>query len=121
MVSETSPNGSGLGADPADCLPVWMIAFHDQAELGPLALSAYLALGDYPTAEYHAHRRLSALRPPMVRSRAVTTTRLAHAQLAADVVTATAMKVPVGTATRHIGQSRPSTASPVLTVMIRAV
>ncbi len=68
--------------------------FYDQAELDSLALSAHLALGDYSTAEYHAHRCLSALRPHIVRSRAITTTRLAHAQLAQgdpDAATATAM------------------------------
>ncbi|MEU2428148.1 XRE family transcriptional regulator [Streptomyces sp. NPDC007861] len=98
-----------LRADPADYRPVWMLAFYDQAELDALALSAYLALGDYPTAEYHAHRCLSALRPHMVRSRAITTTRLAHAQLAqgdADAATATAMKVPVDPAIRHARVSR---------------
>ncbi|MFD8261342.1 XRE family transcriptional regulator [Streptomyces griseoluteus] len=96
-------------ADPADYRPVWMIAFYDQAELDSLALSAYLALGDYPTAEYHAHRCLSALRPHMIRSRAITTTRLAHAQLAQgapDAATATAMKVAVEAATRHARVTR---------------
>jgi hypothetical protein len=68
-----------------------------------------LALGDYSTAEYHAHRCLSALRPHMVRSRAITTTRLAHAQLAqgaADAATATAMKVPAEAATQHARVTR---------------
>lgn len=98
-----------LRADPADHRPVWLLAFYDQAELDSLALSAYLALGDYPTAEYHAHRCLSSLRPHMVRSRAITTTRLAHALLAqgaAEAATATAMKVPVDAATRHARVSR---------------
>ncbi|MER6123681.1 XRE family transcriptional regulator [Streptomyces sp. NPDC001795] len=98
-----------LRADPADYRPVWMLAFYDQAELDSLALSAHLALGDYPTAEYHAHRCLSALRPHMVRSRAITTTRLAHAQLAqgdAEAATATAMRVPADAATRHARVSR---------------
>ncbi|MFF2331228.1 MULTISPECIES: XRE family transcriptional regulator [unclassified Streptomyces] len=98
-----------LRADPADYRPVWMLAFYDQAELDSLALCAYLALGDYPTAEYHAHRCLSALRPHMVRSRAITTTRLAHAQLAqraADAATATAMRIPAETATQHARVSR---------------
>jgi predicted negative regulator of RcsB-dependent stress response len=98
-----------LRADPAGHRPVWMLAFYEQAELDSLALSAYLALGDYPTAEYHAHRCLSALRPHMVRSRAITTTRLAHAQLAqgaADTATATAMRVPAEAATRHARVSR---------------
>ncbi|MGW3649736.1 XRE family transcriptional regulator [Streptomyces sp. NPDC000878] len=98
-----------LRADPADYRPVWMLAFYDQAELDSLALSAYLALGDHSTAEYHAHRCLSALRPHMVRSRAITTTRLAHAQLAqgdADTATATAMKVPADAATQHARVAR---------------
>ncbi|MFD4898005.1 XRE family transcriptional regulator [Streptomyces sp. NPDC058411] len=98
-----------LRADPADHRPVWLLAFYDQAELDSLALSAYLALGDYPTAEYHAHRCLSSLRPHMLRSRAITTTRLAHALLAqgaAEAATATAMKVPIDAATRHARVSR---------------
>lgn len=98
-----------LRADPADHRPVWLLAFYDQAELDSLALSAYLSLGDYPTAEYHAHRCLASLRPHMVRSRAITTTRLAHALLAqgaAEAATATAMKVPADAATRHARVSR---------------
>ncbi len=98
-----------LRADPTDYRPVWMLAFYDQAELDSLALSGYLALGDYPTAEYHAHRCLSALRPHMVRSRAITTTRLAHAQLAqgdAEAATSTAMDVSADAATRHARVSR---------------
>jgi hypothetical protein len=86
-----------LRADPADDRPVWMLAFYDQAELESLALSAFLALGDHATAEFHAHRSLSALRPHMVRSHAITTTRLAHAQLAQGARSrhgATALKVP---------------------------
>jgi hypothetical protein len=93
-----------LRADPADYRPVWMRAFYDQAELDSLALSAHLALGDYSSAEYHAHRCLYALRPHMVRSRAIATTRLAHAQLAqgaADAATATAMTVSAQAATQH--------------------
>ena len=92
-----------LRADPDEYRPVWMLAFYDQAELDSLALS------DYPTAEYHAHRCLSALRPHMARSWAITTTRLAHAQLAqgaADAATATAMKVPAEAATQHARVSR---------------
>lgn len=98
-----------LRADPGEYRPVWMLAFYGQAELDSLALSAYLALGDYPTAESHAHRCLSILRPHMVRSRAITTTRLAHAQLsqgAADAATATAMKVPADAATQHARVTR---------------
>lgn len=89
--------------------PVWLLAFYDQAELDSLALSAHLALGNYATAEFHAHRCLAGLRPHMVRSRAITTTRLAHAQLAqgdADAATAAAMKVPATTATQHARVSR---------------
>jgi len=98
-----------LRANPGDERPVWMLAFYDQAELDSLALSAYLALGDYQTAEFHGHRCLSNLRPHMVRSAAITTTRLAHAQLAqgmADVATATAMTVPAETATQHARVTR---------------
>jgi len=96
-------------ADPHAYRPVWMLAFYDQAEFDSLALSAYLALGDYPTAEFHGHRCLVSLRPHMVRSRAITTTRLAHAQLAqgdADAATAAAMKVPATAATQHARVSR---------------
>ncbi|MFD9792480.1 XRE family transcriptional regulator [Streptomyces sp. NPDC059070] len=91
-------------ADAACDRPVWLSAFYDQAELDSLALSAYLALGEYEVAEYHAHRCLASLRPYMARSRAIATTRLAHAQLgqgAADTATATAMTVPADTATHH--------------------
>ncbi|MFF8478604.1 XRE family transcriptional regulator [Streptomyces sp. NPDC015414] len=96
-------------ANPADHRPVWLLAFYDQAELDSLALSAHLSLGDYPTAEYHAHRCLSALRPHMRRSHAITTTRLAHAQLAQDdleAATTTAMTVPADAATQHARVSR---------------
>ncbi|QNE23335.1 hypothetical protein F1D05_36310 [Kribbella qitaiheensis] len=98
-----------LRADPADDRPVWMLAFYDQAELDSLALSAYLALGDFATAEFHGHRCLSTLRPHMVRSHAITTTRLAHAQLAQgmpEAATATALKVPVDAATQHVRVTR---------------
>ncbi|RDG36065.1 hypothetical protein DVH02_22080 [Streptomyces corynorhini] len=98
-----------LRADPADFRPVWMLAFYDQAELDSLGLSAFLALGDYQTAEFHAHRCLSALRPHMRRSLAITTTRLAHAQLAqgaVDAATVTAMSVPSDAATQHARVSR---------------
>jgi hypothetical protein len=98
-----------LRADPDAYRPVWTVAFYDHAELEALALSAHLALGDYPTAEAHAHRCLSGLRPHMARSRAITTTRLAHAQLAqgdADTAAATAMKVPAAAATQHARVTR---------------
>ncbi|MEW1569688.1 XRE family transcriptional regulator [Streptomyces sp. NPDC093509] len=89
--------------------PVWLLAFYDQAELNSLALSAFLALGDYATAESHAHRCLATLRPHMRRSHAITTTRLAHAQLAqGDLESAatTAMHVPGDAATEHARVSR---------------
>ncbi|WNI20299.1 XRE family transcriptional regulator [Actinacidiphila sp. ITFR-21] len=96
-------------ADPAAHRPTWLVAFYDPAELNSLALSAYLALGDYPAAELHAHRCLSTLRPHMARSRAITTTRLAHAQLAqgdTDAATKAAMTVPTAAATQHARVSR---------------
>ncbi|MGW3668569.1 XRE family transcriptional regulator [Streptomyces sp. NPDC005141] len=95
--------------DPDAYRPVWLLAFYDQAELNSLALSAFLALGDYPTAEFHAHRCLATLRPHMRRSHAITTTRLAHAQLAQDDLEAaaiTAMHVPADAATQHARVSR---------------
>ncbi|MFD3612406.1 XRE family transcriptional regulator [Streptomyces atroolivaceus] len=96
-------------ADAQASRPVWLVAFYDQAELDSLALSAYLALGDYQTAEAHAHRCLSSLRPHMVRSQAITQTRLAHAQLAqgdVDAAVDAAMKVPTAAATQHARVSR---------------
>lgn len=95
--------------NPDDYRPVWLLAFYDQAELDSLALSAHLSLGDYPTAEFHAHRCLSALRPHMRRSHAIATTRLAHAQLAQgdlEAATTTAMTVPAEAATQHARVSR---------------
>ncbi|MFF4542282.1 XRE family transcriptional regulator [Streptomyces aureus] len=95
--------------DPDADRPVWLLAFYDQAELNSLALSAYLALGDYPAAEFHAHRCLSTLRSHMIRSQAITTTRLAHAQLAQgdfEAATSTAMRVPADAATQHARVSR---------------
>jgi tetratricopeptide (TPR) repeat protein len=96
-------------ADPDEYRPVWLRAFYDDAELHSLALSAHLALGDYATAESHAHRCLSTLRPHMRRSHAITTTRLAHAQLAQgdlEAATVTAMQVPADAATQHARVSR---------------
>ncbi|WP_405575613.1 hypothetical protein [Streptomyces sp. NBC_01167] len=84
--------------------PVWLNAFYDQAELDSLALSARLSLGQYEKAEYHAYRCLAGLRPYMRRSKAITTTRLAHAQLeqgAVEAATDTAMSVPTNAATQH--------------------
>lgn len=77
--------------------PVWINAFYDQAELDNLALAAYLALGDYEQAEAHAHRSLALLRPEMRRTRAITTARLAHAQLGQgdlEPSVTTAMSIP---------------------------
>lgn len=77
--------------------PVWITAQYDQAELESLSLAAYLSLGDFERAEACAHRSLALLRPHMLRSRAITISRLAHAQLGqGDVEQAvkTAMSVP---------------------------
>lgn len=94
-----------LGAD----RPVWLTAFYDEAELDSLALNAFLSLGDFPSAEKHGHRCLAQLRPSMQRSRAITTTRLAHSQLGQgepDAAVATAMKVSLSAATEHPRVSR---------------
>ncbi|MGP8301660.1 XRE family transcriptional regulator [Streptomyces inhibens] len=91
-------------ADPGADRPVWMTSFYDQAELDSLALTGYLALGDYETAEAHAHRCLAALRPHMRRSKAIATTRLACAQLgqgAVEPAVSTAMSVPADAAAHH--------------------
>ncbi|ANP53321.1 hypothetical protein J2Z21_008589 [Streptomyces griseochromogenes] len=91
-------------AEPGAYGPVRLTAFYDEAELHSLALSAYLALGDHSTAEYHAHQGPATLRPYMLRSRAIATSRLTHTQLArgeADTATATAMKVPTDAAPHH--------------------
>ncbi|MBH1932917.1 XRE family transcriptional regulator [Streptomyces sp. AV19] len=77
--------------------PLWMTAFYDQAELEGLAVAAYLSLRDFATAEAYAHRSLAGLRPYMHRSRAITTARLAKAQLEQGLVeeaVSTAMQVP---------------------------
>ncbi|WP_328914252.1 MULTISPECIES: hypothetical protein [unclassified Streptomyces] len=68
-------------ADLDDERPAWIRAFFDQAEIESLALTAHLALGNYERAEAHAHRGMAQLRPQMLRSRAIATARLAHAQL----------------------------------------
>ncbi|MCX4800876.1 XRE family transcriptional regulator [Streptomyces sp. NBC_01214] len=68
-------------ADPGEVRPLWLTAFYDTAEIDSLALSAYSMLGDWATAEAHGHRCLAGLRPHMVRSKAITTARLARAQL----------------------------------------
>lgn len=77
--------------------PVWMTAFFDRAELHSLATAAHLSARDYATAEAHAHRSLAALRPELTRTRAITSARLATAQLGqGDLGPAvrTAMAVP---------------------------
>ncbi len=77
--------------------PVWLRAFYGPSELDSLALVAYLALGMWEDAEARAHRSMSALLPHMKRSRAITTARLARAQLGQhDVGPAveTAMGIP---------------------------
>lgn len=96
-------------ADSAASRPVWLMAFYGEAELHSLALTAHLSAGEWSTAEYHAHQCLAALKPHMRRSRAITTSRLAHAQLAqgdVDTATDTAMKVPAEAATQHARVSR---------------
>ncbi|MFE2850417.1 XRE family transcriptional regulator [Streptomyces lavendulae] len=91
-------------ADPDAQRPVWMRAFYDQAELDSLALSAFMSLAEYDAAEAHAHRCLAALRPHMHRSRAITTSRLALAQLRQgdlEPAVTSAMRVPQDAATSH--------------------
>ncbi|MEK2473679.1 XRE family transcriptional regulator [Streptomyces noursei] len=84
--------------------PVWMTSFYDQAELDSLALTGYLALGEYEMAEAHAHRCLAALRPHMQRSKAIATTRLACAQLGQgdlEPAVSTAMSISADSAAHH--------------------
>ncbi|WP_405795260.1 helix-turn-helix transcriptional regulator [Streptomyces sp. NBC_01506] len=91
-------------ADPNEQRPMWMNAFYDQAELESLALAAYLSLGNYEKAEAHAHRSLALVRPEMRRTRAITTTRLAHAQLGQgdlEPAVATAISVPTDPIGQH--------------------
>ncbi|MEU5915647.1 XRE family transcriptional regulator [Streptomyces sp. NPDC047141] len=93
-----------LRSDPQAPRPVWMNAFYDQAELDSLALTAYLALGDFERAEAHGHRCLAALRPHMHRSKAIATTRVARAQLEqgdVEAAVASAMSVPADASVRH--------------------
>lgn len=83
---------------------MWLNAFYDQAELENLALAAYLSLGNYEDAEAHAHRSLALVRPEMRRTRAITTTRLAHAQLGQgdlEPAVATAISVPTDPIGQH--------------------
>lgn len=91
-------------ADPGEVRPMWLTAFYDAAEVDALALSAYSSLGDWATAEAHGHRCLAGLRPHMVRSKAITTARLARAQLEQREVEAavtTAMGVAAEAAVGH--------------------
>ncbi|GAA2832812.1 XRE family transcriptional regulator [Kitasatospora aburaviensis] len=77
--------------------PVWITAFYDQAELDSLALAAHLSAGNWEDAEAHAHRSLAGRRESMQRSRAITTVRLAHAQLGQgdfEHAVSTAMAIP---------------------------
>ncbi|MCQ6250721.1 XRE family transcriptional regulator [Streptomyces malaysiensis] len=68
-------------ADPRERRPLWLTAFYDEAEVHSLATTAYLAAGRGAEAEAHAHASLTLFRPHLVRSRAITTARLARAQL----------------------------------------
>ncbi|WP_405009926.1 hypothetical protein [Kitasatospora sp. NBC_01539] len=98
-------------AQPDRPRPVWLTTHYDQAELDSLALAAYLALGRYEDAEAQAHRSLALLRPHMRRSQAITSARLARAQLGqGDVEPAvtTAMSIP-----------RPLAAHPRVSGMLR--
>jgi transcriptional regulator with XRE-family HTH domain len=93
-----------LQADPDEQRPVWITAFYDQAELENLAVAAHLALGDYEGAEARAHRSLALLRPEMRRTRAITTARLARAQLGQgdlEPAVATAMSIPADPTGQH--------------------
>lgn len=89
-------------AVPAASRPVWITAFYDQAELDSLALAAHLSRGNWEDAEAHAHRSLALRRGSMQRSHAITTVRLAHAQLGQgdfEPAVATAMSVPAEVST----------------------
>lgn len=84
--------------------PQWLLAFYDEAEINSLALSAYLSLAEWEEAEAHGHRCLAGLRPHMRRSLAITTARLARAQLEQGEIEAavsTAMQVPADAASSH--------------------
>ncbi|MER8100336.1 helix-turn-helix transcriptional regulator [Kitasatospora sp. NPDC094016] len=84
-------------ADSGASRPLWITAFYDQAELDSLALAAYLSAGSWEEAEAHAHRSMALRRGAMQRSHAITTVRLAHAQLGQgdlEPAVATAMSVP---------------------------
>ncbi|NLU68984.1 XRE family transcriptional regulator [Streptomyces sp. HNM0574] len=77
--------------------PVWLRAFFGQCELDSLALTANLSLGNWEEAEARAHRSLAGLGPHMRRSLAITTARLARAQLGqgdVEPAVATATSIP---------------------------
>ncbi|WP_329139392.1 hypothetical protein [Streptomyces sp. NBC_01476] len=100
----TAAQDALLRADPGMDRPVWFTAFYDQAELENLALAAHLALGSYADAEAHAHRSLALLRPEMHRTRAITTARLARAQLGQgdlEPAVTTAMSIPSESTANH--------------------
>ncbi|MEU8779924.1 hypothetical protein [Streptomyces sp. NPDC048606] len=61
--------------------PPWLLAFYDAAEIDSLECSAYSTARDWARAEAAGHRCLARLRPSMQRSRAITTARVARAQL----------------------------------------
>ncbi|MCC9307469.1 helix-turn-helix transcriptional regulator [Kitasatospora sp. RB6PN24] len=89
-------------ADPSASRPLWITAFYDQAELDSLALAGYLSAGSWEEAEAHAHRSTALRRGAMQRASAITTARLAHAQLrqgALEPAVATAMSVPAEVST----------------------
>jgi tetratricopeptide (TPR) repeat protein len=91
-------------ADPEQQRPLWLTAFYDQAELDSLALSAYLACGRNQYAEARAHRSLAARRRHLRRSQAITTARLARAQLGQgdlEPAVATAATLLHGDASQH--------------------
>ncbi|MFH8381292.1 hypothetical protein ACH4E7_10140 [Kitasatospora sp. NPDC018058] len=89
-------------ADLSTSRPLWTTAFYDQSELDSLALAAYLSADSWEEAEAHAHRSMALRRGAMQRSRAITTVRLAHAQLGQgdlEPAVATAMSVPAEVST----------------------
>ncbi|MEV7359194.1 helix-turn-helix transcriptional regulator [Kitasatospora sp. NPDC091276] len=88
--------------DQAATRPVWITAFYDQSELDSLALAAHLAAGNWEDAEARAHRSIAQRRDAMRRSIAITTVRLARAQLGQgdlEPAVATAMSVPTAGST----------------------
>jgi hypothetical protein len=67
--------------DPETQRPLWLTAFYDQAELDSLAVAAFLACGSHDRAEARAHQSLARRRTHLRRSNAITSARLARAQL----------------------------------------